>query len=93
MVNITSSLRVINGTTAADREANGVLAEFAAATETVSTTVDRMSAFIVIAFDDHGFPTFSHHIGKNFPIPTPMLPAILKDIAVQQVYGARELVI
>jgi hypothetical protein len=89
MVNITSSLRVVHGRTAADIEANRMLAEFAAATEKVSIDVDGMSGFIVVAFDEHGYPTFTYAIGKNCPIPPPMLPSIVKDIVTTQVYGAR----
>jgi hypothetical protein len=86
MVNITSNLRVINSQTAADKEANNVLAEFAHVTEELTKSVDRMSGFVIVAVDDHGFPTAMSHFGNNFPIPPVMMPEIVKTATEALVY-------
>lgn len=79
-------LRRIDGSTARDAEANEVLATFAKETLELSKEVERMSAFLVVAFDDEGFITSRLYYGHNFPIPPPMLPDIIRDAVVSDVY-------
>jgi hypothetical protein len=86
MVNITSRLSVISGTTKADKEANEVLTHFARAAEELTTSVDRMSGFVILAIDDHGFPSAVSHFGNNFPIPPVMMPGIAKTAIEAIVY-------
>lgn len=82
----TANLRVINSETPQDKAANEVLAEFAALTDELSKEVEHMSAFVLICFDDHGNPQMRLHVGDMFPMPTPLLPMVVKECTNALVY-------
>lgn len=77
---------VVDGDTRRSKEANQVLAEFAAMTEKMTTTIDYMSGFIVIGFDDQGHVYSAMYLGEMFPIPSPLLPSIAEKAVTTRVY-------
>lgn len=80
-------LHTINPELPLDIAANEAQAKFAEFTEKLSVGIGRMSAFVAIVFDDQGNPMSSWYAGDMFPIPTPMVPGIIKDIVTSDVYG------
>lgn len=78
-------LVVVNETTARDRDANEVNADFAAACEKAVTDCDRMAGFLIVTWDDEGFKKSILVRGKRFPIPSDMLPDAVREAAVVRV--------
>lgn len=72
--------------TARDKAANDVTKEFAEAYDDMMKTTDRMSGFFVCTFDDEGNLAGRLHMGSYFPIPPPMLPEIIKQAVIEEVY-------
>lgn len=66
---------------------NDVLQEYNRICEELSLSCQPMSAFVIVVFDDHGHPQWSVHSGEYFPMPTPMLPGVVKDIVTSEVYS------
>lgn len=83
------TLAVLNTELPRDKAANAVLAQFAKFTEDMTTLVDRMSGFYVVAFDDEGNPYTTMHFGDYFPMPVLMVPEVIEQCCVQDVYGGR----
>lgn len=83
-----AQVRVLDKDTSRDKAANEVHKEFAEVYDHLIKETGRMSGFFVVAFDDEGNPNFRLHVGEYFPIPTPMLPEIIKQIAVQETYSS-----
>jgi hypothetical protein len=80
------SLVVLNTELPRDKAANEVAAQFASFTEGVTTIVDRMSGFYIVVFDDEGNPYSTMHFGEMFPMPMPMVPDVVRECCVQDVY-------
>lgn len=62
-----------------DIEANDVHAQFAEKTERVLVQCERMAGFAVVAWDDEGVAEIEYHQGKNSPLPSMMVPRLVKD--------------
>jgi hypothetical protein len=84
-----ADFRVIGPDTQKDIAANEVNKKFADVYDGLLTSVDRMTGFIVIVFDEYGAPQWKVFVGEKFPIPTPMLPEVAKECARASVYGGR----
>ncbi len=73
------SLAVVNIAQDRDVQANDVHAHFAEKTERVLTQCERMAGFAVVAWDDEGVAEIEFHQGKNSPLPSMMVPRLVKD--------------
>lgn len=80
------SLVVLNTELPRDKAANDVAAQFASKTLELTSEVDRMSGFFIVVFDDEGNPSSTVHFGDMFPMPTPMVPDVVRECCVQDVY-------
>lgn len=80
-------LRVIGPDTAKDAEANKTNKAFAESYDELLTTHKRMTGFMVVVFDEKGNPYWHVYMGEHFPLPSPMLPEVLKQCALAAVYS------
>ena len=83
---MSADIRVIDNSTRVDRASNEVHAAFAEAYDDMLKETGGMSAFFIVCFDHSGAPVSMLHMGTEFPIPPPMLPEIVKQCAITQVY-------
>ena len=60
--------------------ANEVLAEFASKTADISTEVETMAGFAVMAWDDEGNLVTEVHIGGRTPFSPMLVPAFARDL-------------
>lgn len=82
-----SSLRVIDGNTHRDIAANEMRNVFGEAADDVLNETGRVSGFVIVAFDDQGNPTWRVEFGEMFPIPSPLVPDIVKQCVSSTIYG------
>jgi hypothetical protein len=72
-------LKIISVDRGRDIEANDVHAHFAEKTERVLVQCERMAGFAIVAWDDEGVAEIEYHQGKNSPLPSMMVPRLVKD--------------
>lgn len=84
-----SNLRVINGGTRSDVEANKLRGQFGEDCDDMLKGIELFTGYVVVVFDEHGEANFRLNTSPDFPVPTPMLPEILKQLTASIVFKAR----
>jgi len=79
-------VKVLDVERKSDVAATEVHKVFAEEYDRIIQETGRMSGFVIVAFDDHGVPVSTVHLGEMFPIPPPMLPDIVKQCTISHVF-------